>query len=194
MVTKTDQLTKKQGQVLLDLARKTLETKLAKEGPVLVTPPDDPALSAKAATFVTLTIAGKLRGCIGSLEPDRPLWEGIRENAVNAAFCDHRFSPLTPEELPVVHLDVSILSPARPLHYETPEELPGKLQPGVDGVILRDGLRRATFLPQVWQQLPTSEQFLDHLCLKAGLAQETWRQRKLEILTYQVQSFEEDRK
>ena len=194
MVTMADVLTQKQGQVLLELARKTLETKLAKGSAPLPSPPDDPALSAKAATFVTLKIAGKLRGCIGSLEPDSPLWEGIRDNAINAAFHDHRFSPLTPEELPAVHLDISILSRAQPLHYDEPEDLPAKLRPGVDGVILRDGHWRATFLPQVWQQLPTAEQFLDHLCLKAGLAQGTWRQRKLEILTYQVQCFEEDQK
>jgi AmmeMemoRadiSam system protein A len=194
MVTMADVLTEKQGRELLRLARKTLETKLAEGSAPLPSPPDDPALSAKAATFVTLKIAGKLRGCIGSLEPDGPLWEGIRDNAINAAFHDHRFSPLARQELPAVHLDISILSRAQPLHYENPEELPAKLRPGVDGVILRDGHRRATFLPQVWQQLPTAEQFLDHLCLKAGLAQGTWRQRKLEILTYQVQCFEEDQK
>lgn len=194
MVTMADVLTQKQGQVLLELARKTLETQLTEGSAALPSPPDDPALSEKAATFVTLKIAGKLRGCIGSLEPDSPLWEGIRDNAINAGFCDHRFSPLTPEELPAVHLDISILSRAQPLHYENPEDLPAKLRPGVDGVVLRDGPRRATFLPQVWQQLPTSEQFLDHLCLKAGLGRGTWRQRKLEILTYQVQCFEEDQK
>ena len=187
-------LTQEQGQLLLELARKTLETRLQKRPAALPPPPDDPAFSKQAATFVTLKIAGKLRGCIGNVEATETLWAGIRDNAVNAALHDHRFSPLTPEELSVVQLDISILSPAQPLHYERPEELPAKLRAGVDGVILRDGSRRATFLPQVWQQLPEPDQFLDHLCLKAGLAQETWRRRKLDIFTYQVQCFAEEKK
>lgn len=188
-----DLLTEKQGQLLLKLARKTLEKKLDKGAVFVSPPPGDSALSAQTATFVTLKIDGKLRGCIGTLEPDGPLWEGIRDNAINAAFHDHRFSPLTPDELPAVHLDISILSHPQPLRYEGPEDLLTKLRPGVDGVILRDGARRGTFLPQVWQQLPAPEQFLDHLCLKAGLPQGTWRQKKLEILTYQVQCFEEEK-
>ncbi len=184
-------LTDEQGQVLLELARKTLQYKMD-EGTAPASP-DDPALSVQAATFVTLKIAGQLRGCIGNLEPVGPLWQGIRDNAINAAFNDYRFSPLSPEELSAVHLDISILSQAQPLAYQDPEELPLKLRPGVDGVILRDGRRSATFLPQVWQQLATAEQFLEHLCLKAGLRGDVWRQKKLEIFTYQVQCFEEEK-
>jgi len=182
----------RQGAMLLKLARKTLEQKMM-NGTVSLTP-DEPALSVKAATFVTLKIAGKLRGCIGNLEPVGALWEGIRDNAINAAFHDPRFSPLTSKELPDVEIDISILSPPKPLQYENTEDLPAKLRPGIDGVILRDGPRTATFLPQVWQQLPSPEQFLGHLCLKAGLAQKTWRQRRLEIHTYQVQCFEEEKR
>ena len=185
-------LTDKQGQQLLELARKTLQYKMG-EGTAPACP-DDPALSVPAATFVTLKIAGQLRGCIGNLEPDGPLWQGIRDNAINAAFNDYRFSALRPEELPAVHLDISILSQPRPLVYQDPEELPLKLRPGIDGVILRDGRRSATFLPQVWQQLATPELFLEHLCLKAGLPRDIWRQKKLEIYTYQVQCFEEEKK
>ena len=185
-----DFLTDKQGQTLLKLARKTLVQKLSKR--TVPSVPDDPALLVQAATFVTLKIDGKLRGCIGNLEPVGPLWEGIRDNAINAAFNDYRFSPLTPEELSAVHLDISILSQPQPLQYDDPDDLPKKLRPGIDGVILRDGHRSATFLPQVWQQLSTPGQFLDHLCLKAGLPQQTWRQKKLSIQTYQVQCFEEE--
>jgi len=179
----------RQGQTLLKLARNTLERKLTKgEDPPT---PTDPALLVRAATFVTLKIAGRLRGCIGNLEPVGPLWEGIRDNAIHAAFHDHRFSPLSPEELPKVHLDISILSPPLPLDYADADELLAKLRPDIDGVILRDGRRSATFLPQVWQQLPRPEQFLGHLCLKAGLPQDYWRQAKLVINTYQVQCFAE---
>ncbi len=185
-------LTDEQGQVLLELARKTLQYKMGLE--TIPDPPEDPALLVPAATFVTLKIAGQLRGCIGNLEPAGPLWQGICDNAINAACNDYRFSPLTPEELSAVHLDISILSQPRPLEYRDSAELPVKLRPGIDGVILRDGRHSATFLPQVWQQLATPEQFLEHLCLKAGLPREIWRQKKLEILTYQVQCFEEEKK
>jgi len=184
-------LTDAQGQLLLALARQTLCYKMG-EGTAPARP-DDPALSVQAATFVTLKIAGQLRGCIGNLEPVGPLWQGIRDNAINAAFNDYRFSPLTEKELPAVHLDISILSPAQPLVYRDPDELPVKLRPGIDGVILRDDHRSATFLPQVWQQLATPEQLLEHLCLKAGLPRDMWRQKKLEIFTYQVQCFEEEK-
>jgi AmmeMemoRadiSam system protein A len=185
-------LDNRQGEILLKLARKTLEEKLKKG--TLPLKPEEPALSAPVATFVTLKIAGKLRGCIGNLEPAGTLWEGIRDNAINAAFHDPRFSPLTPKELPGVEIDISLLSQPKPLEYEDIEDLPAKLRPGIDGVILRDGPRSATFLPQVWQQLPSPDQFLGHLCLKAGLPQKTWQQRRLEIHTYQVQCFEEEKR
>jgi AmmeMemoRadiSam system protein A len=191
MVEMAGLLSDKQGQALLKLARKTLVEKLQNK----TSPPmhDEPAFSENAATFVTLKIGGKLRGCIGNLEPVGELWEGIRDNAINAAFHDHRFSPLSSDELPDVRLDISILSQPKPLEYKNTEDLLAKLRPGIDGVILREGGRSATFLPQVWQQLRSPEQFLDHLCLKAGLPQETWRQKRIEILIYQVQSFSEER-
>lgn len=192
MVIMADRLTNRQGQMLLKLARKVLEQKL-KRG-TLPDKPDDAVFSAKAATFVTLKIAGKLRGCIGTLEAVDPLWESVCRNTINAAFYDYRFSPLTREELSIVRLDVSILSQAKPLEYEEAAGLAAKLRPGIDGVILREGVRSATFLPQVWQQLPTPEQFLGHLCLKAGLPQDAWRQGRVEIHTYQVQDFAEEKK
>lgn len=184
-------LTDRQGRMLLELARKTLKQVIDK-GPI-PPEPDDPALSVHAATFVTLKIAGKLRGCIGNLEPVGPLWQGIRDNTINAALNDYRFSPLTKKELARVHIDISILSPPQSLEYADTEDLLAKLRPGVDGVILRDGHRSATFLPQVWQQLSSPELFLGHLCLKAGLPQEAWRQKNLSIHTYQVQCFEEEK-
>lgn len=191
MVKMDGLLDNRQGQILLELARNTLTHKLQK-GKVPLKP-DDPALLVKGAAFVTLKKDGKLRGCIGNLEPVSALWEGVRDNTINAAFHDHRFSALTPGELPAVHLSISILSQPQPLEYKDTADLLAKLRPGIDGVILRDGHRSATFLPQVWQQLPSAEQFLGHLCLKAGLPQETWRQRNLEIKIYQVQSFEEEK-
>lgn len=184
------QLTDEQGRKLLALARKTLECRLA--GSAEPRLPEDEALTIRAACFVTLKCTGRLRGCIGNLQPVGTLCEGVRDNAISAAFHDHRFSPLHPEELGQVHLDISILSPPRALAYEDPASLLVSLRPGIDGVTIRDGRRSATFLPQVWQQLPTAEVFLSHLCQKAGLPESAWRERKLEIEVYQVQCFAEE--
>ncbi len=183
-------LTPEQGRTLLRLARATLENKLTGQGSSQET--EDPVFSSRRATFVSLKISGQLRGCIGNLTPVGTLWNGIRDNAVNAAFHDHRFSPLQADELPRVHIDISILSPPKPLEYQNGGDLVRKLHPGRDGVILRDGWRSATFLPQVWSQLPDPGQFLDNLCLKAGLPKRTWREKKLEIEIYQVQCFAEE--
>lgn len=186
----TGMLNPEQGRVLLVLARKTLEHRLI--GSDLPPEPDDPAFRRKVATFVTLKISGNLRGCIGNLTPVGTLWDGIRDNTLNAAFHDQRFPELRDTELAQVHIDISILSPPEPLEYEDADDLVGKLRPGVDGVIVRDGWRGATFLPQVWQQLPQPERFLDHLCRKAGLPERNWQEKKLMIETYQVQCFAED--
>jgi hypothetical protein len=185
-----ERLTGEQGRLLLALARATLQHRLM--GGDLPDKPDTPAFLCEAATFVTLKIAGNLRGCIGNLEPVGPLWEAVRDNAINAAFHDQRFPPLSSAELKRVLLDISILSFPQPLDYEKPAELPTKLRPGTDGVILGDGRRSATFLPQVWQQLPNPEQFLNQLCLKAGLPQRAWQEKMLKIQVYQVQCFGEE--
>ena len=184
-------LSNSQGLILLEAARKVLAHRLG-DGALPVNPVDT-VFTERVATFVTLQLSGQLRGCIGNLEPVGSLWQGVCDNAISAALHDHRFSPLTQEELEKVHIEVSVLSSPKLLEYEELHELPGKLRPGIDGVILRDGNRGgATFLPQVWQQLPRPEQFLGHLCLKAHLPERAWQQKKLDVQTYQVQSFEEE--
>jgi len=185
-----------QGLVLLKLARQTIMEHLGKPVPESESAPVESALSDPffqnyAGTFVTLKIDGRLRGCIGSLTANEPLCEGVRRNAVNAAFHDPRFSPLKARELDRVDIEVSILSKPRPLEYEDGADLLKKLNVNVDGVILRKGAASATFLPQVWEQLPKPEDFLSHLCMKAGLSSDAWRRTGLEVLTYQVQYFEE---
>jgi len=183
-------LTQRQGAVLLKLARAAIAARLGLEEkkPVI----DDPALQAAGGTFVTLKLNKELRGCIGNIDPAGPIADSIRDNAVNAAFSDYRFAPLTPSEFKKVTLSVSILTPAIPLKYEGGEDLVARLRPGEDGVILRYGRSSATFLPQVWEQLPDVRQFLGHLCLKAGLASDFWEEGRAEILLYQVQNFKED--
>jgi AmmeMemoRadiSam system protein A len=183
-----------QGQALVQMARKTLMERFgikldAAQEQCLACWLAHPALQVKAGTFVTLKIDGRLRGCIGSFV-GQSLIEGVQANAVNAAFHDPRFPPLAAEELHRVAIEVSILTPSQPLPYLNSTDLIAKLRPGLDGVTIRKGLCSATFLPQVWEQLPGPEVFLTHLCIKAGLGADAWRMDKLEVETYQVQCFE----
>jgi len=143
------------------------------------------------ASFVTLKKNGRLRGCIGSLAPTRPLLEDVRANAVAAATRDPRFAPMTPGELPAVGIEVSVLSAPRPLPVSSLREGYAALRPGVDGVILETGTwRRATFLPQMWEYLPEPAQFLEHLWLKAGLPPGVW-QEGMTLQTYTVRAWSE---
>ena len=184
-------ITKKQGAALVQLARKTIFERLGlkAENPEIDFE-NDPVLQERAGTFVTLTIDGALRGCIGSLTADESIISGVKRNAVNAAFQDPRFPPLTEEEAGRMAVEVSILTEAQPLAYKNPKDLLAKLTPRVDGVIIQKGLARATFLPQVWEQLPDKDTFLEHLCTKAGLPPNAWEHQDLNVFTYQVQSFE----
>jgi AmmeMemoRadiSam system protein A len=191
-------LSPEQGQLLVKLARQTLSQQLARQIPQneidsLNAALTDPCFNASCGTFVTLKIDGQLRGCIGNLTSNEPLRSGVRRNAINAAFHDPRFSPLRASELDCVSIEVSILSEPRPLYYREASDLLKKLRPDIDGVILRKGPASATFLPQVWEQLPQPRDFLTHLCLKAGLASDAWQHSELEVSTYQVQYFEEQR-
>ncbi|MBI5579884.1 MAG: AmmeMemoRadiSam system protein B [Deltaproteobacteria bacterium] len=189
-------LAPEKGQELVKLARITLMEKFG-----LPLPPaeadrmrsalSDASFQTRCGTFVTLKQNGRLRGCIGSLSASDPLAEGVRRNAISAAFHDPRFSPLTEKELGQVEIEVSVLTEPQPLPFSDPAHLLRRLRPDVDGVIIRQGYASATFLPQVWEQLPQKEDFLGHLCLKAGLPRDAWKRGKLEVSTYQVQYFEE---
>jgi AmmeMemoRadiSam system protein B/AmmeMemoRadiSam system protein A len=185
-----------QGQLLVKLARKTISEKLGakisdSETDASNLAKQDERFKLHCGTFVTLKTRGKLRGCIGNLTSAESVFDGVRCNAVNAAFHDPRFSPLSKDELDRTEIEVSILSEPKHLEYRDGQDLIEKLRPHVDGVILRKGKASATFLPQVWEQLPAPEDFLYHLCRKAGLPSDAWRGSDLEVLTYQVQYFEE---
>jgi AmmeMemoRadiSam system protein A len=187
-------LNEEQGQILVKLARQTIEERLDKRS--IKVDPDtmmDSAFKDNRGTFVTLTINKQLRGCIGNLDSKDSIMDGIERNAINAAFRDPRFPPLKADELNRVDIEVSILTEPQPLEYRDSKDLLSKLRVNVDGVILRKGSASATFLPQVWEQLPQPEKFLSHLCTKAGLPADTWRKGNLDILTYQVQYFEEEK-
>lgn len=187
-------LTDQQGRLLIRLARQTIEEQLGikPKNPVTSEQLDDPVLQQKRAVFVTLNKQGRLRGCIGCLTGTESIVEGIKRHALNAAFNDYRFSPVTREEVPELEIDISVLTEPEPLPYRNSEDLLNKLRPKIDGVILKHPSgNSATFLPQVWEQLPTIHQFLGHLCRKAGLHETEWCTGSLAIQVYQVQYFAE---
>lgn len=136
--------------------------------------PEHPAFARQGATFVTLTDSGRLRGCIGSLRAHRPLREDVRGNAHGAAFRDPRFPALTAAEFEHVRVEVSLLEEPVPMIVASEADAIAQLCPPDDGVILGWNGRSATFLPQVWEQLPEPRAFLEHLKRKAGLPADFW--------------------
>lgn len=177
------------GQALLTIARNAVADKLGL--PTAPTPQAMPEFKQAAATFVTLTIDGELRGCIGRLQASRPLAEDVAANAVAAAFEDPRFPPLRRDEFAAVRFEVSQLTPAEDFPVRDEADACARLRPGVDGVILSHGCRHATFLPQVWESLPKPERFLAELKMKAGLAPDFWSPDLL-LLRYEVKKWQEN--
>jgi len=150
-----------------------------------------PFLNELKGVFVTLTIDGNLRGCIGSLIAKRSLIGDIISNAVSAAFYDHRFKPLSKEEFDKIKIEISLLSQPVEMPYINFGDLKEKLIPNKHGVIIKLGNKQATFLPQVWEQLPDFETFIYHLYVKAGLDVDNPNQAPL-VFTYTVQKIEEE--
>jgi len=186
------QLSLEEQQTLLHMAREAMECGV--RGKKLA-PLDERSLShhlrEQGASFVTLTIHGQLRGCIGALDAYQPLAKDVREHAIAAALEDPRFPPVREDELSRIQIEVSRLTRPVPLEYIDAADLLSKLRPGIDGVILRDGGRRATFLPQVWEKIPDPAEFMDNLCYKMGARDNTWRIKHLNVFVYQVEEFHE---
>lgn len=164
-----------QRERLLQIARDSIRhgCKAGKPLPVDVSALDD-ELREKRATFVTLEISGRLRGCIGVLSAIRPLAEDVADNAYAAAFRDPRFAPVTLSEIENLEIHISILSPSEPLVFSSEEDLLRQIRPGMDGLIFSDGARKGTFLPAVWDDLPNPRDFLRELKMKAGLPPDHW--------------------
>ena len=179
----------KQGQMLLQIARCSIAQKLGiSHDPVDL---NQAFLQEKRGLFVTLHKHGDLRGCIGIIEPDQPLKTGIWETARLAAFKDTRFTPLKEGEFNLIELEISLLSVPQVLEYKRPQDLLMLLTPFEDGVIIEKGPAKATFLPQVWEQLPDPFSFLSRLSMKAGLDEDGWTKGELTVYTYGVQVFSE---
>jgi AmmeMemoRadiSam system protein A len=182
------QLNESQRALLLLTARRSIEHGLRHKRPLPVTPQEHPPLDAPGASFVTLHRQRQLRGCIGSLEAYRPLLRDVAENAYAAAFLDPRFEPLQSRECDGLSVDVSVLSAPEELEFDDQTDLLMKIRPGVDGLILADGVKRGTFLPSVWESLPAAADFLRHLKLKAGLPGHYWSDT-VRIWRYTTESF-----
>ena len=174
------------GARLLARARAAIEHAL-ELGPA---PADDPDLAERGATFVTLTRKGELRGCIGSLKPQRALGDDVVTNAQAAALRDPRFKHMTAEEWPGIRVEVSLLGRFEFLDAKSEAEVLAQLKPGEDGVIFFNGCQQATFLPQVWEQLPNPRDFLAELKKKAGLSADYWSSAVM-VATYPVRKWQE---
>ncbi|SDK33216.1 hypothetical protein SAMN04488540_12626 [Ferrimonas sediminum] len=143
-----------------------------------------------AACFVTLTKAGALRGCVGTLVADQPLADTVAYFAYSAAFEDHRFEPLAANELAQVCIGISVLSQQEPMAIGSESQLLETLSPCKDGLTLSYGRHHATFLPQVWESLPEPRAFVSALKAKAGLPEDFWS-TEMQWSHYGVESFSE---
>lgn len=159
------------GTVLLGIAREAIVNGDAARSS---TPWEASWLSEPGASFVTLKLDGELRGCIGTIDPHRPLGEDVARNARSAAYRDPRFPPVSREELARLQVEVSVLTPREPLPVSNEAEALARMRPGVDGIALEFNGASATFLPQVWESLPEPGAFLDALKRKAGLPARFW--------------------
>ncbi len=185
-------ITMEDKRYLLDLARTVILDRLGRKPTDPLPAGSSPEFMEKRGCFVTLHINGRLRGCIGTIEPVKTLSSAIKENAVLAGFQDSRFSPVTCEEMEKITIEISILTKPVPLCFQNAEDLKMQLKPGVHGVILSKGFSRATFLPQVWEQLPGIEEFLGQLCRKAGMEKTCWKDAKTIVEVYEVSAFSEN--
>jgi len=189
--TESESLTTESRQTLLRLARESIAHGLASGRSVRVDPDDfAPELREERAAFVTLKAHGELRGCIGHLEAVQPLVQDVAENAFSAAFRDPRFPPLQDHELPALSIEISVLTPAKKIPFHSEADLLHKIEPGLDGLILRAGRARGTFLPSVWESITEPREFLRHLKMKAGLGPDFWSE-DLEVWRYRTESFKE---
>jgi uncharacterized protein len=178
---------------MLELARTTLRTVVSGTGelPEVCAEAYGPRLTQKRACFVTLTKEGKLRGCVGQVLAREPLYQAIATTTRSAALSDPRFSPVTAEEEPQIHIEISVLTEPQALSFSSPEDLLNQLRPHEHGVIFKIGSRLSTFLPQVWEHLPDKTEFLNRLAEKAGFPPAAWRSKAATIRVYRVESFEE---
>lgn len=183
-------LSPKDWRTLLDTARHAIKYGLTyKHAPALVLETYSEALQQPGASFVTLKESNVLRGCIGSLEAHQPLIQDVADHAFAAAFKDPRFASINHIEEPVIHISISVLSPAEVMSFKSESDLLSQIEPEKDGLIMEYQQHKGTFLPSVWEQLPDKQEFLNQLKLKAGLLADFWDD-EIKVSRYRVQSIE----
>jgi uncharacterized protein len=176
-------------QRLIDAARESIARGLGRPEPDLLPPgPWYESLATPRATFTTLTLAGELRGCRGTIEPRRPLVEDVWANAWASAYDDPRFPPVIADEIAQLAISISVLSPLEAIAARSEADLIDALEPGVDGLVLSHGAARATFLPAVWQQVPDPHDFVMQLKHKAGWSDTFWS-ADLKAFRYRTETF-----
>ena len=187
-----DELSEYEEKFLLELARNTIDSYLSN-----LTVPEveesqlTPVMKKTTGCFVTLMKNGQLRGCIGHILPQAPLYQCVIQNAISAALFDSRFTPVTLKESKGCKIDISVLTVPHKLVFSSYEELLNGLRPNTDGVVLRYQGRTSTYLPSVWSQLPDKQQFLSRLCMKQGSPSNCWKQPDVVVETYQSFEFHE---
>ncbi len=184
--------TAEEQQIMLHIAREALTAAAAQlDRPKITLDTLPPSLRDERACFVTLNEHGEQRGCTGTVFPRRALGEEISVSAVHSAIYDPRFAPVTPDEVPLIQIEISVLTLPTVLNFATPAELISQLRRGVDGVLIQKSGMRATYLPQVWDNFSNAADFLASLCRKAGLPADTWKQPGMKAEVYQTIVFEE---
>lgn len=173
---------------LLELARESIKLSFHNKKPE-VNEKLRNKFSEKKACFVTLTLKGELRGCIGSIYARQELWKDVIENAIHAAFDDPRFPPLKEQDFDKIKIEISILSIPRKISYITEQELEKKIKN--KGVIIKKSFYSATYLPQVWDEIPDFMEFIGSLCEKAGLSPDAWKRLDLEVFIYDAKKVSE---
>lgn len=194
-VTKLFTLTDQQGEYLVQLARQVIENKLGMTQ-ALIIEHNDPVYNEKCGVFVTLNIHVKgaygLRGCIGLPYPTKPLIDAVKEAAESSAFSDPRFPPVQTNEMDIIIIEVSVLTPPELIEVDNPIDYPSYVKVGRDGLIIGKGRRRGLLLPQVPVELGwNSVEFLSQCCVKAGLPKEEWKKQGTEIYSFQAMLFKE---
>ena len=194
--TESISLTQKECQVLLALARSAIATFLDNgyvEKPDNKFLEDHPVFQMPRGVFVTLKKEGRLRGCIGEIYPQRPLFEGVQYCAIKSATQDYRFPPVTQDELKSLTLSISVLSLPSKIIAETGTHaaLLRALIPGKDGIILVYNRNQSTFLPTVWNEIPEADEFLSHLCQKQGAPMDCWQNTNAVLYRYGTYDFSE---
>jgi len=190
--TENPTLSRQERTILVEVAAASIDHGLRTGQPLKIRPNELPVLlQLPRATFVTLRIDGRLRGCMGDLITTRPLVVDVAENAHSAAFRDPRFHRLTEDEARLLHIHIAVLSAPVPFPSVNEADLLRKIRPGIDGLILQYGPMRGTLLPSVWDNISSVGRFVRHLKLKAGLPEDFWSPQ-IRVFRYTTESFSSD--